>query len=91
MRRALGLNLSDLAKLVSLSTLKKNGRFLCGKHSGLIYTTLHRHKNVGVFIMLQVLLINTNLTLYTFLRPSQLKKPSAETTAVGLWVMAKVF
>ncbi len=32
-----------------------------------------------------------SLTLYPFLRPSQLDKPSMETTAVGLWVMAKVF
>lgn len=32
-----------------------------------------------------------SLTLYPFLRPSQLDKPSVETTAVGLWVMAKVF
>lgn len=32
-----------------------------------------------------------SLTLYPFLRPSQLEKPSLETTAVGLWVTAKVF
>lgn len=35
--------------------------------------------------------VNPKLTLYPFLRPSQLKKPSIETTAVGLWVMAKAF
>lgn len=35
--------------------------------------------------------VNKQLTLYPFLRPSQLKRPSVETTAVGLWVMAKVF
>jgi hypothetical protein len=32
-----------------------------------------------------------SLTLYPFLRPSQLDKPSIETTAVGLWVMARLF
>jgi hypothetical protein len=35
--------------------------------------------------------VNSSLTLYPFLRPSQLKKPSLETTAAGLWVMARVF
>ena len=35
--------------------------------------------------------VNKSLTLYPFLRPSQLKKPSLDTTAAGLWVMAKVF
>jgi len=35
--------------------------------------------------------VGPSLTLYPFLRPSQLDRPSLETTAVGLWVMAKAF
>jgi len=35
--------------------------------------------------------VSKTLTLYPFLRPSQLNKPGLDTTAAGLWVMAKVF